>query len=139
MIDDVEEYILCQEGLGYRRDVTSSSLGVNILGIVPVPSSSCTRIKNATSGRAEAQAVSCRLPISAGWVRTWFRSCGICGGQSGTGAGIFQILQFPLPSISQITPHSSSSIIIRGCYSRPNRDVINSVPLHPLSPKRISL
>jgi hypothetical protein len=27
----------------------------------------------------------------------WVRSCGICGGQNGTGAGFVRVLQFPLP------------------------------------------
>jgi hypothetical protein len=37
-------------------------------------------------GRAIAQAVSRRLPTAAARVRAQVRSCGICGGQSGTGA-----------------------------------------------------
>jgi hypothetical protein len=28
---------------------------------------------------------------------THVRSCGICGGQNGTGAGFVRVLQFPLP------------------------------------------
>jgi hypothetical protein len=35
---------------------------------------------------AVAQAVSRRLPAAAALVRAWAKSCGICGGQSGTGA-----------------------------------------------------
>jgi hypothetical protein len=46
-------------------------------------------------------------------------SGGICGGQSGTGAGFLGVLRFPLPIlIPQTTPHSSSSVI-RGWYNRP--------------------
>jgi hypothetical protein len=68
--------------------------------------------------RVIAQAVSRRLPIAAARVRAQVRSCGICGGQSGTGVGFFRVLRFPLPIlIPQIAPHSSS--IIRGCYIRP--------------------
>jgi hypothetical protein len=35
------------------------------------------------------------------------RSCGICGGQSGTGAGFLRVLRFPLPAIIPPNfPHS---------------------------------
>jgi hypothetical protein len=66
-------------------------------------------------GRALAQAVSRWLPTAAGRVRAQVRSCGICGGQIGTGAGFLWVLPFPLPIIiSPTAPHSSS--IIRGSY-----------------------
>jgi hypothetical protein len=72
-----------------------------------------------SSGRAIAQAASRRLPTSATRVRAHIRSCGICGGQSSTGAGFFQVLRFPLPILIPPTaPHSSSSNI-RGWYNRP--------------------
>jgi hypothetical protein len=46
------------------------------------------------------------------------RACGICGGQSGTGADFLQVLRFPLSILIPPTaPHSS---IIRGWYNRPN-------------------
>jgi hypothetical protein len=46
------------------------------------------------------------------------RSCGICDGQRGTGAGFLRVLRFPLPIVIPPTaPHSSS--IIRGWYNRP--------------------
>jgi hypothetical protein len=61
-----------------------------------------------------------RLPTAAARVRSQVRSCGICGGQSGTEAGFLLVLRFPLPIlIPPTTPHSSSSII-RGWYNRPN-------------------
>jgi hypothetical protein len=63
-------------------------------------------------GRAIAQAVSPRRP---GFDP---RSCGICGGRSGTGAGFLRVLRFALPIlIPPSTPHSSP--IIRGWYNRP--------------------
>jgi hypothetical protein len=41
----------------------------------------------------------------------WVWSCGICGGQSGAGAGFLQVLRFPLPIfIPPIAPQSPSSI-----------------------------
>jgi hypothetical protein len=71
--------------------------------------------------RAVAQAVSCWLPTVAAWVRAQVRSCGICGGQSGTGAGFLLVLWFHLPIlIPLIAPHSSS--IIQGWYNRPDSD-----------------
>jgi hypothetical protein len=48
-------------------------------------------------GRAAAQAVSGRLPTAAARVQARVRSCGICGGQSGTGEGFLRVLRFPLP------------------------------------------
>jgi hypothetical protein len=77
-------------------------------------------------GRAVAQAVSRRLPTVEARVWARVRSRRICGGQSGIGAGFLRVLRFPLLSIPPISPHSSSSIIIRGWYSRPNSGLSNS-------------
>jgi hypothetical protein len=53
-------------------------------------------------------------------VRAQVRSCGIFGGQSGTGAGFLRGLRFHLPIlIPPIAPHSSS--FIRVCNNRPIR------------------
>jgi hypothetical protein len=68
---------------------------------------------------AIAQAVSSWLPTAAARVRARVRSCGICGGQSGAGAGFLRVHRFPLPIfIPPIAPQSSSSIIW-GLYNRP--------------------
>jgi hypothetical protein len=70
------------------------------------------------SGRAITQAVSRRLPTAETRVRAQVRSCGICGGQSGTGACFLRVHRFPLPFLlPPTTPHSSS--VIRGWYYRP--------------------
>jgi hypothetical protein len=68
-------------------------------------------------GRAIAQAVSRRLPTAAARGRAQGRSCGICGEQSGTGAGFLQVLRFPLPIL--IPPNATSSSVIRGWYNMP--------------------
>jgi hypothetical protein len=69
--------------------------------------------------RAIAQAVSRWLPTAAAWVRARVWSCGICGGQSGAGAGFLRVLRFPQPIfIPPIAPQSPSSIIW-GLYNRP--------------------
>jgi hypothetical protein len=68
-------------------------------------------------GRAIAQAVGSRIPTAA--ARFDSRSCGICGGQSSTGAGFLRLLRFRLSIlIPPTTPHSSP--IIWGWYNRLN-------------------
>jgi hypothetical protein len=76
-------------------------------------------------GCAIAQAVSRWLPTAAAQVRARVWSCGICGGQSGTGAGFLRVLRFPLPIfIPLISPQSPSSIIWRW-YNTP---IVAAVP-----------
>jgi hypothetical protein len=59
-----------------------------------------------SDGLAVAQAISRWLLTAAARVR--FRlACGVCGGQSGTGAGFLRVFRFPLPII--IPPLSPSS------------------------------
>jgi hypothetical protein len=66
-----------------------------------------------------AQAVSHWLPTAAARVQSRVQSSGICGGQSGTGAGFLQVLRFPLPIfIPPIAPQSPSPIIW-GWYNGP--------------------
>jgi hypothetical protein len=68
-------------------------------------------------GRAIAQAVSAWLPTAAR-VRAQVCSCGICGRQSGNGAGFLRVPQFPLPIfIPPVAPQSPS--MIWGWYNRP--------------------
>jgi hypothetical protein len=60
---------------------------------------------NWNTGRAVAQAVRRWLPPAAARVRVR-AACGVCGGQSGTGAGFLRVLRFPLPIIPPISPSS---------------------------------
>jgi hypothetical protein len=66
-------------------------------------------------------------------IRVW--SCGICGGQSGSGAGFLRVLRFPLPICIPPTAPQSPSSIIWGWY---NRKVVAAVPSGlSLTPLRI--
>jgi hypothetical protein len=58
-------------------------------------------------GRTIAQAVSGWLPTAVAWVRARVYLSGICGGQSGAGAGFLRVLRFHLPIF--IPPNSPSS------------------------------
>jgi hypothetical protein len=65
------------------------------------------RSATVTDGRAIAQSVSRWLPTAAARVQTRVWSSGICGGQSGAGAGFLRVLRFPLPIF--IPPNTPSS------------------------------
>jgi hypothetical protein len=70
-------------------------------------------------GRVIAEVVSLRFPTVVARVLAQVGSHGICGGQSGTGAGRVRVLWFPLPIfMPPNVPHSSS--IIRDWCNRPN-------------------
>jgi hypothetical protein len=86
-------------------------------------------------GCAIAQAVSRWLPTVPAWVRARVWSCGICGGQSGTGAGILRVLRFPLPILIPPIASQSSSSITWGLYTRPE---VAAVPsgLSPTPPNK---
>jgi hypothetical protein len=89
-----------------------------------------------SKGSVIAQAVSRWLPTAAAraHVRVW--SSGICGGQSGAGAGFLRILWFPLPIlILQNSPLSQSPRAGTICQEWPSCQVD---PVWTLSPtKRI--
>jgi hypothetical protein len=77
-------------------------------------------------GRAIAQAVSRWLPTAVARVQARVWLCGICGGQSGAGAGFLWVLWFPLPIfIPPVVPQSPSSIIW-GLYNRPEVAAVRS-------------
>jgi hypothetical protein len=73
-----------------------------------------------SESRAIAQVVSRWVPTVAARFRDLVRSCGICSGQSVTGAGFLRVLQFPLPIfIPPTAPHSLS--FNRSWYNKPIR------------------
>jgi hypothetical protein len=70
-------------------------------------------------GRAIAKAVSRWLPTAVVRVRFRVWSSGICGGQSGAGAGFLRVLQFPLPIFIPPVAPQSPSPIVWGWYNSP--------------------
>jgi hypothetical protein len=86
--------------------------------------------------RTIAQAISRRLPTAAARVRSKFRSYGIYGWQSGTGASVLWVLRCPLPIFIPPISKQSPSSIICAWYNRP---VVAAVPSgHSLIPLRIN-
>jgi hypothetical protein len=69
-------------------------------------------------GRAIAQAVSRWLPTAAARVRSRVWLSGICGGQSGAGAGFLRVLRFSLAIFNSPIAPQSPSPIIWGWYNR---------------------
>jgi hypothetical protein len=83
--------------------------------------------------RGLAQAVSSRLPTTAARVRARVSSCGICGGQKGTGPSFLRVLQFPLPILIPPTAPKSPPSIIWSCtigQLRPQYQVDSVVSPH---------
>jgi hypothetical protein len=72
-------------------------------------------LNTVTKCRARAQVFSHRFPTTTAQVRAQVKSCGVCGGQSGTEAGFLRVLRFVLPILIQLSaPHSSSGAGIIG-------------------------
>jgi hypothetical protein len=68
-----------------------------------------SRLPNgAITGRAIAESVSRWLPTATARVQSRFWSSGICGGQSGAGAGFLRVFRFPLSFIPPNSPSSQS-------------------------------
>jgi hypothetical protein len=78
---------------------------VRILLVSRASSDSMLEMLSDSNGRAVAQAVSRWLTTAAARVRVR-AACGVCGGQSVTGAGFLRILRFPMPIIPPISPSS---------------------------------
>jgi hypothetical protein len=85
----------------------------------------CTWRGYLQGARAVAQGVSRWLPTAAARVRVR-EACGVCGGQSVSGAGFLRVLRFPLPIILPISPSSYSpgagtiGLLVAAVPSRPN-------------------
>jgi hypothetical protein len=91
-------------------------------------------LRSTCVGRALAQAVSRRLPTAAARARAQVRSCGICGGQSGSAAAFLLVLRFPVPIlIPPDAPHSSSGA---GTVIQLVADVRSRLSLTPTLPKK---
>jgi hypothetical protein len=59
-----------------------------------------------TNSCAIAEVIGHQLVTMVAWVQSQVRSCGICGGQSGTGMGLLQMIYFPLPVLTHpAAPH----------------------------------
>jgi hypothetical protein len=86
-------------------------------------------VSNPNRSRAIAQEVSRRLPTAASHVLAQVKSCGICGGQSVTGADFLQALRFPLPIVLHTHHHHLPSWA--GTISQIVADVPSGLSLTP--------
>jgi hypothetical protein len=103
------------------------------LGLVLSRADVCKYGNMGREGHATAQVVTGWLPTAAARVQSQFRSRGIYGEQSGTGAGFLQVLQFPLEILIPTVPHSLSSEA--GTLSQMVAGIPNRLSLTP--PKEI--
>jgi hypothetical protein len=76
-----------------------SILGIKVVDVQRLSLLLCTY-----TGRAIAEAVSRWLPTAAARVQSRVSSSGICGGQSGAGAGFLRVLRFPPNSPTSQSP-----------------------------------
>jgi hypothetical protein len=84
---------------------------------------------------AIAQVISRRLPTALPRVRSQVRSRGICGIQSGTGAGFLRVLRSPLSVL--LPSNGPYPSIIRGWYRRPISGRRNKwIQSHPTARKK---
>jgi hypothetical protein len=93
------------------------------------------------ASRAIAQAVGRGLHTAAAWVRVRGRSCGICGRQSGTGAGFLRELRFHLEIFVPPTAPQSSLSIMRDWCNRSisgRRTKWTQVSPHPKKLKKLT-
>jgi hypothetical protein len=88
----------------YKRKTEEKSL-LFLCVIMYILDSLCLKRLRPIFGRAVAQAVSRWLPTAEARVRVR-EACGVCSGQSGTGADFLQLLRFPLSIIPPISPSS---------------------------------
>jgi hypothetical protein len=94
--------IFKREKMDPNRDVLENGCSVNLC----LPHNG-RLAKHSCQGCAIAQAVRRWLPTAAARVRARVWSSGICGGQSGAGAGFLRVLRFALQIF--IPPNSPSS------------------------------
>jgi hypothetical protein len=99
------ERALCQE-IGYVNPIWGSSL--ELVRLETRILTLFTYMFKYDLGRAIAEAVSRWLPAAAARVQSRVWSIGICGGQSGAGAGFLRVLPFPLSFIPPNSPSSQS-------------------------------
>jgi hypothetical protein len=73
------------------------------------------------------------FPLRRPGFRGRVRSCGICGGKSGIGAGFLRVLRFPLPiRIPPIAPQSLSSSIRSCAIGQAVAAVPSALKSHPM-------